>query len=175
MNKISTFLLFGLALTLVACYEATPFVNPVYNCECGSLTYNGAQLPLKMAEAIVPDSANPLSRRYHLVADLRSEVEIAEHAPARDLTVFVEIDTLDQNVFYLPSDGLPNLIQEIDRSDSLLGGVRDFIVTNGVIQVTPAYFGGPEPVTFQFEMREWLDGELVGFVVPLSGSFTAEI
>jgi hypothetical protein len=30
-------------------------------------------------------------------------------------------------------------------------------------------------VNFQFEMREWLDGELVGFVVPLSGSFTAEI
>jgi hypothetical protein len=30
-------------------------------------------------------------------------------------------------------------------------------------------------VTFQFEMREVIDGELVGFVVPLSGTFTVEI
>ena len=175
MKKILPLLLIGLMATFSACYDADDFINPVYNCECGTMTYNGAQLPLKMAEAIVPDSANPLSRRYHLVADLRSEGEIEEHAAARDLTVFLEIDTLDQNVYYIPADGLPNLIQEIDRSDTLFGGVRDFVVTNGVVQITPAYFGGPEPVTFQFEMREVIDGELVGFVVPLSGTFTVEI
>lgn len=175
MKKILPLLVLSLAIAFVGCYDANDFVNPVYNCECGTMTYNGTELPLKMAEAIVPDSANPLSRRYHLVADLRSDAEIEEHAAARDLTVFLEVDTLDQNVFYIPADGLPNLIQEIDRSDSLFGGVRDFVVTNGVVQVTPAYFGGPEPVTFQFEMREVLDGELVGFAVPLSGTFTADI
>lgn len=175
MKKILPLLLIGLVVTFSACYEADEFVNPVFNCECGSMTYNGTELPLKMAEAIVPDSLNPLSRRYHLVADLRSEVEVKEHAPARDLTVFLQVDTLDQNVFYIPADGIPNLIQEIDRSDTLFGGARDFVVTNGVLQVTPAYLGGAEPVNFQFEMREVIDGELVGFVVPLSGTFTVDI
>ena len=75
MKKILPLLVLFLAIAFVGCYDANDFVNPVYNCECGTMTYNGTELPLKMAEAIVPDSANPLSRRYHLVADLRSDAE----------------------------------------------------------------------------------------------------
>ena len=55
------------------CYKSPEFINPVYDCDCGSMVFADSTYALKMAEIVVPDSLEPLSRSYHIVADLRTE------------------------------------------------------------------------------------------------------
>lgn len=161
-------------LVLAGCYESEEFVNPVALCECGSINFDGADYPLKMAEGFVYDSTNVLSRRYHLVADMRSEADAKSHAPAHDFTVFIEIDSINQPVYYIPQDLVPHLMQQINHGEAL-NPVRDYICTNGVFTANGALLGGVESISFQMLLREVIDGQVVGFEIPFSGSFTSTI
>jgi hypothetical protein len=171
---LSLSVILSTTLVLSGCYESDEFVNPVALCECGSINFDGADYPLKMAEGFVFDETNVLSRRYHLVADMRSEAEVKSHAPAHDFTVFIEIDSINQPVYYLPQDLVPHLMQQIDHSETL-NPVADYTCTNGVFTANGAVLGGTESIAFEMLLREVVDGQQVGFEIPFSGSFTSTI
>jgi hypothetical protein len=162
------------AALAAGCYKGPEYVPPVYSCDCGSLTYQGREVPLKLAEAVVWDSLEFRSRRYHLVADLRTEDEIKAHLPAHDFVVMLEFDTINRPAFYIPADGIVHQLQQINHGDELTP-VRDFVCTNGVISPQPALTGGTERVSFQMLMKEVVDGTPVGFETPLTGSFKVDI
>ena len=156
------------------CYKSPDFINPVYNCECGSIAFNGSDYALKMAEAVVPDSLEPLSRSYHIVADLRTADEVDAHVPAHDITFQFSFDVLDDVVFYVQQEEVNHLVQVINQGDDLFP-VRDYKATDGSIVIDPAYSGGAEEVTFNLTLREWVDSTLVGLPVAFTGSFTGNI
>ena len=174
MKRTALILSIAAATGLSSCYESPEFINPVYNCECGAITLNGQPFPLKMAEAVVWDSLQPLSRRYHLVADMRDAGQIEAHAPAHDFTVTLEFDSINRPVFYIPTDGIVHGMQEIDHSDEFFP-VRDYVATNAVITPTPAFLGGTETVSFEMLLKEAVNGNPVGFEIPFSGSFVVNI
>ena len=174
MKRIAFLLSLAVAFGLSSCYESPEFINPVYHCECGEITLNGQPFELKMAEAVVWDSLQPLSRRYHLVADMRTEEVVTAHAPAHDFTVTLEFNNINQPVFYIPADGIANGMQEINHGDEFFP-VRDYVATNAVITPTPALLGGPEAVAFEMVLKEVVNGSVVGFEIPFSGSFVATI
>jgi hypothetical protein len=156
------------------CYKTPDFINPVYNCDCGTVTFNGTDYALKMAEIVVPDSLEPLSRSYHIVADLRTAEAIEAHAPAHDLTFQFSFDVLDDVAYYLQQEDVDHLVQVIDQGDELFP-VRDYKSADGSIVISPAYSGGPEEVTFNLTLREWVDSTFVGTPLGFAGSFTGNI
>ena len=174
MKRFTLLLGIAAAAGLSSCYQSPEFINPVYTCECGAITLNGQNFPLKMAEAVVWDSLHPLSRRYHLIADMRTEQEVTAHAAAHDFTVTLEFDSINRPVFYIPADGILNGMQEINHGDDLFPE-RNFIATNAIIQPSPAFLGGTETVAFEMLIKETSNGTPVGFDIPLTGSFVVEI
>ena len=161
-------------IAVTGCYKAPDFVNPVYTCDCGSVTFQESDYALKMAEVVVPDSLEPLSRSYHIVADLRSAEEVDAHVAAHDLTFHFSFPVLDDVVFYVQQDEIQHLVQVINHGDDLMP-VRDFQATEGSIVINPAYSGGEESVEFNLVFRERVDDILVGLPVPFKGSFTGFI
>lgn len=161
----------ALSLTIVACKKTPDFVNPVYSCECGSMTWNGDEYQLALAEYInAPDTAL-LSRRYYATADVQLEDEFDAH----NLNFTIEVDTVIKSVFFVDAD--PDLIidiEEVNFNDPLLP-VRDYQTTGGVVNIAANVLGGPETVSFDLIVKETFDGIPVGFDIPFSGSFTVEI
>ena len=156
------------------CYKSPEFVNPVYDCACGSVAFNGSDYNLKMAEAVVPDSLEPLSRSYHIVADLRTSDEVDAHVPAHDLTFRVSFDVLEDGVYYVQQEEVEHLVQIINQGDDIFA-VRDFKATDGSIVIDRALTGGTETVDFSLTIREWVDSTLVGLPIGFTGSFTSNI
>jgi hypothetical protein len=161
-------------ISTTGCYNSPEFINPIYNCECGSIQFDGGVHALKMAEAVVPDSTNQLSRNYHIVADLRTPEEVDAHVDAHDLTFTMLFGNLDDVVYYIPQDSVYHFIQEINHGDDIFP-VRDYVCTDGFIEINPALAGGTETVKFDVSVREEVNGSLVGFPLSFSGEFTATI
>lgn len=159
---------------LSGCYKAPEFVNPVYNCDCGTVTFGDSLYNLKMAEAVVPDSLEPLSRSYHIVADLRTPDEVDAHVPAHDLTFHFSFPVLDDVVYYVQQEDIQHLVQVINHGDDIFP-IRNYKATDGSIVITPAYSGGDETVEFNLSIRESVDSILVGVPIAFSGSFTGFI
>lgn len=156
------------------CYKNPEFVNPVYDCACGTVGFNGSDYSLKMAEAVVPDSLEPLSRSYHIVADLRTAEEVDAHVPAHDLTFRFSFDVLDDDVFYVQQEEIEHLVQVINQGDDIFA-VQDFKATDGSIVIDRALSGGPETVDFSLTLRKWVDSTLVGLPIEFTGAFTSNI
>ena len=119
-NRIHfSLLIVALVGALAGCYKAPEFINPVYSCECGSVTFDDSLYNLKMAEAVVPDSLEPLSRSYHIVADLRTLEEVDAHVPAHDLTFHLSFPELYEgtNVYYVQQEDIQHLVQVINHGD----------------------------------------------------------
>jgi hypothetical protein len=178
MKRPHALVAFGSLLTLLiafnGCYKGTDFINPVYDCACGTVSFNGTDYPLKMAEAVVPDSLEPLSRSYHIVADLRTADEVDAHAEAHDLTFHFSFPILDDVVYYVQQEDIQHLVQVINHGDDLIP-IRDYQATDGSIVINPAYSGGEEVVEFNLTVRERVDSILVGLPVTFTGSFTGII
>lgn len=168
------FITAALIVALVGCYKAPEFVNPVYNCDCGTVTFGDSLYNLKMAEAVVPDSLEPLSRSYHLVADLRTADEVDAHVPAHDLTFHFSFPVLDDVVYYVQQEEVQHLVQIINQGDDLFP-IRNYKATDGSIVINPAYNGGEETVEFNLSIRESVDSILVGLPIAFTGTFTGII
>ena len=174
-NSFAAITALVIAWSLVSgCYKSPEFINPVYDCECGNIGFNGSDYALKMAEAVVPDSLEPLSRSYHIVADLRTPEEVEAHLPAHELTFRMSFDVLDDVVYYVQQEEVEHLVQIINQGDDLFP-VRDFKATDGSIVIDRALSGGPEVVGFNLTIREWVDSTLVGLPIPFTGSFTGNV
>ncbi len=166
--------LFFLAIATSGCYKGSDFDNPVYSCECGSVTFQSTEYPLKMAEVVVPDSLEPLSRSYHIVADLRSAEEVDAHVPAHDLTFHFSFPVLDDVVYYVQQEDIQHLVQIIDQGDDLIP-YRNYQATDGSIVINPAYSAGVEVVEFNLTLREQVDSILVGLPLVFSGTFSGNV
>ena len=177
-NRIQfSLLIVALVGALAGCYKAPQFINPVYSCECGSVTFGDSLYNLKMAEAVVPDSLEPLSRSYHIVADLRTPDEVDAHVPAHDLTFhfsFPELNEGGTNVYYVQQEDVQHLVQVIDHGDDIFP-IRNYKATDGSIVINPAYNGGEETVEFSLSIRESVDSILVGLPIAFTGTFTGII
>lgn len=158
------------AMLFFGCAKNEDFVNPVYECECGTITWQGAEYPLLLAEYIQPDDDNFLSRRYFLTADVRLEGEVEPH----NLSIQLGTDSVDQVVQFIPDDEVFNFFEEVNDNDQLLP-YRTYVCTNGVVNFNPAFLGGRESVSFEMILRETVDGDTVGFDIPFSGSFSVTI
>ncbi len=153
------------------CYKAPEFVNPVYSCDCGTITFSETLYTLKMAEALVPDSLEPMSRSYHIVADLRTQDEVDAHIPAHDLTFHFSFPTLDGEVYYIEQQPVQHLVQVINQGDNLFP-IRNYKATEGSIDISAADNGGEETVEFNLIVRESVDSILVGSPITFKGTFT---
>ena len=172
-NRIQfSLLIVALVGILAGCYKAPEFINPVYSCECGSVTFGDNLYNLKMAEAVVPDSLEPLSRSYHIVADLRTPDEVDAHVPAHDLTFHFSFPVLE-TVTYLQQEDVEHLVQVINHGDAI--SIRNYKATDGSIAINPAYNGGEETVEFNLSLRESVDSILVGVPIAFTGTFTSII
>ena len=174
-NRIQfSLIVVALVGALAGCYKAPEFINPVYSCECGSVTFGDSLYNLKMAEAVVPDSLVPLSRSYHIVADLRTPDEVDAHVPAHDLTFHFSFPVLDDVVYYVQQEDVQHLVQVINHGDDLFP-IRDYKAIDGSIVINPAYNGGEETVEFNLTVRESVDSILVGLPIAFTGTFTGII
>lgn len=163
-------LLLIMMLFLAGCAKNEDFVNPEYMCECGTITWQGEEYPLLMAEYTQPDDDNILSRRYFLTADIRLEGETEAH----NLNIQLGTDSVDQVVQFIPEDEVFNYFEEVNQNDELLP-VRTYTCTNGVVNFSPAFLGGTESVSFEMVLRETVNGQPVGFDISFKGNFSVEI
>lgn len=174
-NRIQfSLLIAALVGALAGCYKAPEFINPVYSCECGSVTFGDSLYNLKMAEAVVPDSLEPLSRSYHIVADLRTPDEVDAHVPAHDLTFHFSFPILDAVMYDVQQEDIQHLVQVINHGDDLFP-VRNFKATAGTININAASNGGEETVNFNLTVRESVDSILVGLPIAFTGTFSGII
>ena len=84
---------FASTILFTGCTKHEPFVNTEFNCECGDLSLGDRKLSVRLAEGFVPSDDAPNLYRYHIVADLRTENEVANHNPNHDLVLTVDLTT----------------------------------------------------------------------------------
>jgi hypothetical protein len=84
---------FASTILFTGCTKHEPFVNTEYNCECGDLSLDNRELSVRLAEGFVPSDDAPNLYRYHIVTDLRTENEVANHNPNHDLVLTVDLTT----------------------------------------------------------------------------------
>ncbi|WP_306640028.1 hypothetical protein [Sanyastnella coralliicola] len=170
MKRVLFLGLLTIIIGALGCAKNEEFVNPVYMCECGSVSWQGTAYPLQLAEYVQPDEDNFLSRRYYLTADIRLEGQTQPHT----LAITLGTDSVDQVVQFIPADTVFNLVEEIDQNSQLLP-YRTYVCTNGVVNFNPAFLGGRESVAFEMILRETIGTDTVGFDIPFSGSFNVTI
>lgn len=162
-----------LAATIAAvsgCKKQDEFINPVYNCECGSIKWQGVDYPFQMAEYVLGDPDDILSRKYYLTADVRTEFETEPH----QLNIQLGVDTVNHTPFFIPDPDVLNWFEEINQNDALLP-YRTYTSTVGLVNITPAILGGNERVSFEMIIREVVNGDTVGFEISTKGSFNVNI
>ncbi len=81
MSALATLLFQG-------CTRFAPFEGYAYDCECGTMTWDGRELGMRMAEA-EPLNADSTLWRYHVIADLRDAEELEARAEPRDIVLTV--------------------------------------------------------------------------------------
>ncbi|MBI1267456.1 MAG: hypothetical protein GC193_08510 [Cryomorphaceae bacterium] len=168
MKKV--LLLLTIALAVGSCKKTDEFVNPVFMCDCGSIKWGGVEYPLQMAEYVLGDPENFLSRKYVLTADVRTEFEVEPH----NLNIQLGVDSVDQQLFYIPNPDVLNWFEEINQNDILLP-YRTYTSTVGLVNITPAILGGNETVSFEMILREVVNSDTVGFDISMKGNFNVTI
>jgi len=160
------------AATFSSCEKTPDYVQPVYLCGCGDMTWKGTNAQLNDANYILSDETEDLSRRYYVTANMIAEGEEEPHS----VNLWIEIPNVEEGVFHVDDDTFEftALAHEVNQNDPILP-VREFLPIEGVITVSPAFLGGTETVGFNFIMRESYDGDLVGVQFGFSGSFTVNV
>ena len=83
LTLMSMLTLAGLA-ALQGCTKYDPFVGYAYDCECGSLQWDGRETEMRLAEA---EWLSVNVWRYHIVTDIRDEQELGSQSEPRDLAL----------------------------------------------------------------------------------------
>jgi len=160
-----------LVVVLFACKKSADFVNPVYNCECGAIIWNGTEYNLQMAEYINPVDSNLLSRKYFATADVTLEGEYDAH----NLNFTIEVDTVIEAIFFPETNPDVHVtIEEVNFNDQLLP-LREYTIDTGVIEINANVLGGPETVGFDLVVKETFEGIPVGFPLTLTGNMTVQV
>ena len=82
-TMLSMLTLAGVAV-LQGCTKYDPFVGYAYDCECGSIQWDGRETGMRLAEA---ESLGGNVWRYHIVTDIRNEQELESQSEPRDLAL----------------------------------------------------------------------------------------
>lgn len=157
-------------VVLFGCQTNEEFVNPVYTCDCGSVTWNGSSRQFLMAEYLHQPDTNLLSRRYYTTVNLQSETETEPH----HLNISFYVDTVIQQLFTLEDDDLQLKIEEVNYNDPFIP-IRYYEADIAFVSVVPSLLNGPETVSFQWQITEMLNGSPAGFPFAVEGSFTVPI
>ena len=115
------------------CEKHEPFTNIEYNCECGDLSLGDRALSLRLAEGFVPSDDAPNLYRYHIVADLRTENQVANHNPNHDLALTVDVTTDGASTTVNAVDVLvANEIEVpgLDVNWDILSGIINVLITD---------------------------------------------
>lgn len=109
-SLVSVFAL--ILLTWTGCTKYDPYVGESYDCECGTLTWSGRELGMRMAEV---ESLDETTYRYHVIADLRNEEERASRMEPRDvvLTLTTELNGATTSLSFDAGDAAFD-VQEVD-------------------------------------------------------------
>ena len=114
---ISTRTLSSLILPFVAlailvwsgCTKYDDYQGEVYDCECGSMVWDGRDATLRLAEAVLLDSS---VYRYHIVADVRTQSELDARIDPRDVSISWTIDLNGASTSVGAEQGDPSLMVE---------------------------------------------------------------
>lgn len=155
---------------LFGCAKNTEFVNPVYECGCGSATFDGVNRPLVMAEYLLDPDTNFFSRRYYTTMDLSTANETEPH----HLNMSFYVDTVINGLFTLEEDDLQIKIEEVNYNDPFIP-IRQYEANIAFIEVTPAITNGNETVSFQMQVNEVLNGSPAGLPFAYSGTFNLNV
>lgn len=150
-------------LTATGCTKFAPFDGESYSCECGSLTWGGRELGMRMAEVVPLDST---TFRYHMIADLRTEEELRDRIDSRDLILTLEasisgetttlnLDAGDTRLTVLqvdaPDTSLPWLMQGAQMVVSTSDLTHDLSLTSLTVQRGGNVYSVSGEVTFTLE------------------------
>lgn len=169
MRTLSLLLIITIA-AIAGCKKSEPYINPVFECNCGSVQWNDREIQLLMAEYVESEPGNIFSRRYYLTADLRQPGDEEAH----NLNIQIGIDSLTGSQLFIPEQEVFTLFEEVNKNDEL-SPLRAYVATQGFIGVNAAILGGEERVQYQMILKEVVNGQLVGFDIAVSGSFTVLI
>ena len=124
---------FASTILFTGCTKHEPFVNTEFNCECGDLSLGDRALTLRLAEGFVPSDDAPNLYRYHIVADLRTENQVANHNPNHDLALTVGVSTDGASTTVNAVDVLvANEIEVpgLDVNWDILSGIINVLITD---------------------------------------------
>jgi len=161
------------SVLISSCKKSDDYLPVPYACNCGSMNWRSSVFQLLDANYILADSTVQLSRRYYITADVQKEGEELTHTISMDL----EVPDVGDGIFYIDGTTIEFSATIQERNDNLMiRPYRLYRPTEGVIQVSPAFLGGSEPVSFNLVLKEVDDsGNLVGFEFPFSGSFKVRV
>lgn len=167
------FLTVVLAGLLSSCKKTEEYVPVPYECKCGSMNWRGKSFDLLDANYILADSTVMLSRQYYITADVKGTDDILTHT----VSMTLKIDDVGTGLFYMDSDGADFLAVVYERDDNaVIRPRRTYRPVQGIVQVSPAFIGGTEPVQFNLILREVDDsGNFVGFEFSFTGSFKVKV
>ncbi|MGB0136023.1 MAG: hypothetical protein ACPF83_02175 [Flavobacteriales bacterium] len=167
--KLAFIALLG-AIVLAGCQENTEFENPVYTCECGSVSWNGAAYDFLMAEYLHQPDTNLLSRRYYTTTNVAVEGETEPH----HLNISFYVEDVTGQFFTAEDDSLAIKIEEVNYNESFIQ-IREYQADFAAIEVVPALLNGPEQVTFLMQVTEYINGSPAGFPFEVQGVFTVPV
>lgn len=173
MKKVIYLFLFVLAVGAVftSCKKSEEFINPVYECECGKVSWFGSTHDLLMSEFVRPDETNILSRRYYITADVSASGESEPH----HLNIIIETDSVHHEFFDLMLSPFISVeVEEVNYNDPTVL-VRTYVPVIGNVNINSAILGGTESASFNLSVQESFNGTPAGAILPLSGSLTVLI
>lgn len=99
-------------LTWTGCTKFAPYDGETFDCECGTLTWSGRELGMRMAEV---ESLDENTYRYHVIADLRTPAEQEDRVEPRDiiLTLTTDLNGATTNLSLSSGDSALE-VQEVD-------------------------------------------------------------
>jgi len=166
-NWLSSFALITvIALSLTSCKKEVEEEDLSYKCNCGGFSWEGVSYALNDASKIQWDDTLFYSRDYYATAELRQGNQFLE---PNSLNLVMNFEDITQLVFLAEVDTFDVLLQEVNYSDPL-NIIREFVPEIGTVSIVPSLPGGTETVSFNFSMKQRVNGQLVGFPVPFAGS-----
>lgn len=152
------------------CKKSVEPEDTSYKCNCGSFSWQGQNYPLYDASRIQWDDTLYYTREYYGTAEMRNGNQFLE---PNSLNLEMSFEDITQLIFFAEVDTFDVLLQEINYNDPL-NTIREFVPDQGSISITPSLPGSPEVMSFNFSMRQIVNGQLVGLPVPFSGTMVVE-
>lgn len=162
--KYSYLLAFAVIVTLSACKKTEEPLDNSYKCFCGSVNWLNESIELTDISYIQlwPDSL--FSRQYYATAEMRdSRFEIAH-----SLNMQFTFNNITWGPFFVEQDSMAVIIEEVNYAPGA-NDVRQFVPIEGIANVSAGIGGSNERVSFNFTVKELINGNLVGFPLTISG------